>query len=180
MRLFIAVELPEQIRRGLGDVRRDLEPATINTRWVAPDTIHITLKFLGEVEEHRMKDIDSALAGLSFEPFAVTVHGTGFFPGSRSPRVFWAGIDAPAMTGLAEVLDTRLQNAGFASEKRPFRPHITLARARGERIDAALPVSSAKYGNAGFGAFTVDRIFLFKSTMKASGAVYEKLKEYLL
>ena len=180
MRVFIAAELPNEIRKTLGDIQRELRPLTNNARWVAPDSIHITLKFVGEVQEKRVEDIDGALAGLTWKPFTVTVRGVGFFPGTRSPRVFWAGMEAPTMPGLAEHLDARMERVGFEKEKRAFRPHITLARARNTRIDSSLITSAAQYEEHDFGSFTVDRVFLFKSTLKPSGAIYEKLKEYLL
>ena len=180
MRVFIAVDIPDKIRKTLGDVQRELRPLTSSARWVAPESIHITLKFVGEIPEKRLDDIDTALAGLSWKPFTITVRGVGFFPGTRSPRVFWAGMEAPTMEGLAEQLDTLMERSGFEKEKRAFRPHLTLARAKDTRIDSSLVSAAAKYEEHAFGSFSVDRVFLFKSTLKPSGAVYEKLKEYLL
>jgi 2'-5' RNA ligase len=180
MRLFIAVDLPDELRKELGTVQMALKPLTDSARWVAPESIHITLKFLGEVPEKRIEDVEQALTGLSWKQFTVTVRGVGFFPGNRSPRVFWAGMEAPTMQGLAEELDSRMERLGFDKEKRAFRPHITLARARDTRIDSSLVTGSAEYQEHNFGSFTADRVFLFKSTLKPSGAVYEKLKEYLL
>src|SRR6516165_10166415 len=180
MRLFLAVDLPDQVRHELAVVQNALKPLTDSARWVSPDSIHITLKFLGEVPEKVVDDIDTALAGLSWKPFTVTVHGVGFFPGNRSPRVFWAGMEAPTMQDLAEELDSRMERVGFDKEKRAFRPHLTLARARDTRIDSSLVTASAKYEEHNFGSFTADRVFLIKSTLNPSGPVYEKLKEYLL
>jgi 2'-5' RNA ligase len=180
MRLFIAVDLPTDIRKALADIQHDLRPLTDSARWVSTDSIHITLKFLGEVPDKRLEDINSALTGLTWKPFTVTVRGVGFFPGTRSPRVFWAGMEAPTMKELAEELDSRMESLGFDKEKRAFRPHITLARARDTRIDSSLVKEATRYEQHAFGAFTADRVFLFRSTLKTSGAVYEKVKEYLL
>ena len=180
MRVFIAVDLPGEIRKALGDVQRQLRPLTDTARWVSPDSIHVTLKFIGAVPDKRVEDIDAALTGLTWKPFTVTVHGVGFFPGTRSPRVFWAGMDAPTMEGLCEQLDTRMERLGFEKEKRAFRPHITLARARDSRIDSSLVTAADEFQEHDFGSFTVDRMFLIKSTLKPSGSVYETLKEYLL
>jgi len=180
MRVFIAVDVPNEIRKALGEVQRALRPLTANARWVAPETIHITLKFLGETPDKRLDDIDVALTGLTWKPFTITVRGVGFFPGTRSPRVFWAGLEAPTMEGLSEQLDTLMERGGFEKEKRAFRPHITLARAKNTRIDSSLVSAAAKYEEHDFGSFPVDRVFLIKSTLKPSGAVYEKLKEFLL
>lgn len=180
MRVFIAVDIPDTIREELSEVQRALRPLTSSAKWVAPESIHITLKFVGEIQDKRLEDIDAALTGLSWKPFTVTVRGVGFFPGMRSPRVFWAGMEAPTMQGLAEQLDIRMEQLGFEKEKRAFRPHLTLARAKDTRIDSSLVAAAAKYEEHAFGSFSVDRVFLFKSTLKPTGAVYEKLKEFLL
>jgi RNA 2',3'-cyclic 3'-phosphodiesterase len=180
MRVFIAIELPDQIRSGLAELESDLKPVTNSARWVAPESIHVTLKFIGEIPEQRLPAIDSALVGLSWKPFTVTVRGIGFFPGNRSPRVFWAGLEAASMEGLAERIDVRMEQLGFEKEKRAFRPHLTLARAREMRIHGSLVAASEKYANHNFGSFTADRYNLFQSTLKPTGAVYNKLKEYLL
>jgi 2'-5' RNA ligase len=180
MRLFIAVDLPNEIRKKLADVQRELRPASAGVRWVAPESIHITLKFIGETPEKMLEDIDTALNGFTWLPFTITVRGVGFFPGNRSPRVFWAGLEAPTMKDMAEELDTRMERLGFDKEKRAFRPHITLARARDTRIDSSLVAASEPYQQYDFGSFLADRVFLFQSTLHPSGAVYERLKEYLL
>ena len=180
MRVFIAVDLPDHIRRAFQDLQRELRPTTNAARWVAPESIHITLKFIGEIPEKRLSVVDEGLKGLTWKPFSITVRGVGFFPGSRSPRVFWAGMKAPTMLGLSEELDARLERLGFEREKRAFRPHITLARARDVRIDSSLVKASSKFADHHFGSFTVDRVFVFQSTLKPAGAVYNKVKEYLL
>jgi len=180
MRLFIAIELPEDIRQKVADLQRELKSVTTSARWVAPDSIHLTLKFLGETSEERIPEIDEALVGLTWKPFPVTVRGIGFFPGNRSPRVFWAGMEASTMEGLAQQIDTRMERLGFEKEKRAFRPHLTLARSRDSRIDNSLVAASEKYEQHEFGSFTVDRFYLIQSNLKPSGAVYHKLKQYLL
>src|SRR6266699_1682394 len=155
MRVFIAVELPNEIRQSLADVQRALRSLTNSSRWVAPESIHITLKFLGEVPDQRIGDIHSAITGLTWKPFNVTVRGVGFFPGTRSPRVLWAGMEAPTMQALAEQLDARMERLGFEKEKRAFRAHITLARAKNSRIDSSLVSAAAQFEEHDFGAFTV-------------------------
>jgi RNA 2',3'-cyclic 3'-phosphodiesterase len=180
MRVFIAVDLPPELRKELAKVQRELAPLTDTARWVASESIHVTLKFIGEVAEKRLEDIHAALAGLTWKSFTITVRGVGFFPGNRSPRVFWAGMEAPTMQNLAEELDSRMERLGFEKEEREFRPHITLARARNSRIDSSLVTAASKYVNHQFGSFTVDRVYLFKSILKPAGAEYERLKEYLL
>jgi 2'-5' RNA ligase len=180
MRVFIAIDLPDEVRAELAAVERELRPTTTSARWVAAESIHVTLKFIGETSEKRMESIDEALAGITWKPFQVKVRGLGFFPGKRSPRVLWAGLQAPTMEGLSEKIDSRMERFGFEKEKRAFRPHITLARARHTRLDAALVTAAASLEERNFGSFLVDRCFLYQSTLKSSGAVYSRLKEYLL
>jgi RNA 2',3'-cyclic 3'-phosphodiesterase len=180
MRLFIAVDLPDGVRDALSELQRTLRASTNSARWVAPESIHITLNFLGEVADKRLEEINGALADLAWKPFTVVVKGVGFFPGTRSPRIFWAGLDAPTMESLASETGDRMERIGFEQEKRAFRPHITLARSRDARLDTALISAAAEYSDRDFGSFSVDRIFLFKSTLKSSGAVYEKVREYSL
>jgi 2'-5' RNA ligase len=180
MRVFIAVELPETIRRKLGDVERELRPWASSARWVASDSIHLTLKFIGEITEARLHEVDDGLAGLTWRPFPVVVRGVGFFPGARSPRVLWAGLTASTMENLAQEIDARMERFGYEKEKRAFRAHITLARAKNNRLDSSLVQAARKFEDAEFGNFTVDRCSLFQSTLKPSGAVYTKLKEYVL
>ena len=180
MRVFIAIDLPDQIRTRIAELEHDLKPVTTSARWVAAESIHVTLKFIGEIPEQRLPSVDSALFGLSWKPFTVTVRGIGFFPGNRSPRVFWAGLEAAPMEGLAQEIDVRMEQLGFEKEKRAFRPHLTLARAREMRIHNSLVAAAEKYASANFGSFTVDRFYLFQSTLKPTGAIYSKLKEYLL
>ena len=180
MRVFIAADLPNELREQLAKVQRELDPLTRAARWVAPASIHITLKFIGEVPEKRIETIDTVLTGLTWKSFTVTVRGVGFFPGNRSPRVFWAGIKAPTMQELAEQLDSRLESLGFEKENREFRPHITLARARDAKIDSLFVNAASRYAEHAFGSFIVDRIYLFKSILKPSGAVYQRIKEYVL
>lgn len=180
MRVFIAIDVPQDIKNRLASVQEQLRPFSPSARWVATESIHLTLKFIGEIPEKRREDIDEALAGLTWRAFTVGVHGVGFFPGTRSPRVFWAGLQAATMEGLAKEIDTRLEQAGFDPEKRTFRAHVTLARSGNTRLESALVNAAEPFMDTDFGTFTADRCFLYQSTLKASGAVYTRLKEYPL
>jgi 2'-5' RNA ligase len=180
MRVFIAIDIPNEIRDRLGAVQEKVRSSTASARWVAPESIHVTLKFIGEMPEKRREDIDQALRGLTWKSIRVKVRGVGFFPGNRSPRVLWAGLEAASMEGLAKEIDSRLEHAGFDRERRAFRPHLTLARAKGSRLDKALVTAATPFTETEFGTFTVNQIYLFESTLKAGGSVYTKLKEYAL
>lgn len=180
MRVFIAIDLPEEIRNRLAAMQSELRSTASSARWVAAESTHLTLKFIGEISEQRRDEVDAALAGLSWKEFPVSVKGVGFFPGTRSPRVFWAGLHASTMEGLTQEIDARLERAGFDREKRAFRPHITLARAKTGRLETTLVSAAEKFAETDFGAFTADRCFLYQNTLKPAGSVYTKLKEYML
>ena len=180
MRVFIAIDVPNEIRERLAEVQEKIRTSTNSARWVAPESIHVTLKFIGEMPEKRRDDIDQALRGLTWKHIRVTVRGVGFFPGTRSPRVFWAGLDAASIEGLAKEIDSRLERAGFDKERRAFRAHLTLARAKNNLLEKVMVAAAEPFEETEFGTFTVDRIFLFESTLKAGGSVYTKLKEYRL
>jgi 2'-5' RNA ligase len=180
MRVFIAIDVPAEIRQRLAEMQDRLRHATSAARWVATDSIHITLKFIGEIPEERCAAIDEALTGLNWKPLSVTVRGVGFFPGKRSPRVLWAGVECPTMEALAEEVDTRMVQAGFDSEKRAFRAHLTLARTKERRLESALVKTAEPFAETEFGTFQTDRCNLYQSTLKAGGSLYTKLKEYSL
>ncbi len=135
LRLFVACELPDDVRQALGRVQDDLRSAlsggTIRLRWVRPESVHITLKFLGEVEETRVAEITSALAA-AVEPFELRLSssaGLGGFGGARL-RVVWLGLegDVEALAALAGRVEQALTPLGFAAERRPFAAHLTIAR----------------------------------------------------
>src|SRR5207247_11258481 len=167
-----------EVREQFGQIQRELEPLRGKARWVAPASIHITLKFIGEIPDKRIEAIDTAISRLTWKAFIVTVSGVGFFPGNRSPRVFWAGIKAPTMQELAEQLDSRLESLGFEKENREFRPHITLARARDTTIDSLFVNAASRYAEQAFGSFSVDRISLVRSVFKPSVALYQRTEEH--
>ena len=180
MRVFVAIDLPADIREDLAVVQRELRPLSNSARWVAAESAHLTVKFLGETTEQRVEEIHQAMAGLTWKPFQISVRGVGFFPGNRSPRVIWAGLHAPTLEGLAEKIDGRMEHLGFEKERRSYRAHITLARAKRGPLEAALVNAAAKFEERDFGTFSVDRCFLYRSELKSSGPVYTKLQEYSL
>ena len=180
MRVFIAIDVPGEIRQRLAAIQDQFREASRAARWVAPDSIHITLRFVGQIPEEQREDIDNALTGLSWKPLPITVRGIGFFPGTRSPRVLWAGVECSSMEGLANEVDSRLVRAGFDGEKRAFRAHLTLARTKESRLESTLVRMAEPFAETEFGTFVADRFNLYQSTLKPGGSVYTKLKEYPL
>ena len=187
IRAFIAVELPPPIREALGEVQRAMREAGAEAKWVRPDSIHLTLKFLGNIRAEKLSAIRSAMeaAVRGTEPLKASVAGVGAFPNERRPRVLWVGLDEP--TGELEALHRRLEAAlrplGFKPEGRPFRPHLTMARirspARGARGGAIARALDAQRSVI-LGKITIGRIVLYQSTLKPTGAVYTPLEEVAL
>ncbi len=181
MRLFIATDLPATLIQTISDMQKHLRSVTESARWVRPESMHLTLKFLGEVAEEKLGAIDERLGRIRTQPFKVRVSGVGFFPNDRAPRVFWAGIESPALQELAQKVEEQTVELGFRAEKRPFRPHLTLARSRRDRrIDTALVGESAPFLEREFGTFTTDRFYMYQSRLRPTGAEYEQLFEYRL
>ena len=180
MRVFIGIEIPEHVREGLGEVERELGTTTTTARWVATESAHLTLKFLGEITEQRAEEVHQAMSGLTWKPIQITVKGIGFFPGSRSPRVFWAGLHAPTLEALSARIDSKMETFGFEKERRAYRAHITLARAKTGPLEAALVAAASQFEEREFGSFSVDRCYLYQSELTSNGPIYTKLREYLL
>jgi len=122
MRAFVAIDLPDQVREELAIVQRELQPVSNSAKWVSPPLIHLTLKFLGEINEHLAEEVHQNMTGISWKPFQIAVKGVGFFPGARSPRIFWAGLIAPNLETLAQRINARMEPLGIENERRIFRP----------------------------------------------------------
>jgi RNA 2',3'-cyclic 3'-phosphodiesterase len=196
MRTFIAIDLPEAIRAGLGRKQADFRAACESRpderiSWTRPEGIHLTLKFLGQVSGPQAEQVTEALRVCGpFERFAVEVKGFGFFPDARRPRVFWAGVEVPPALGeLAARVEAAMQKLGFAPESRPFAPHLTLARFKNPRPQPALEVLLKQEGESSkpvipaqagihLGRFEVSEFFLFESKLSPRGAEYRKIERF--
>src|SRR5437762_3129412 len=142
MRLFVALELPAAVRENLGALLKALRAVSPQTRWVRPENLHLTLKFIGEVPETEFAVIRNALAAArSDQPVALEFRGLGFFPNEKRPRVFWAGIEAsPNLKTLAAEIDRAMEKLGIPCEQRPFSPHLTLARSEEHTSELQSPM----------------------------------------
>src|SRR5271168_3748840 len=130
MRLFIALDFPDAVRRALRELIARLKPESAGARWVRPEGMHVTLKFLGETGEEKLVPLKAALAKIhSAEPVDMHFRGLGFFPNERRPRVIWCGVEAtPNLADLAGAVESALEPLGIPRETRAFTPHLTLAR----------------------------------------------------
>ena len=184
LRLFLALELPPEVRDSLEQIQRGLKRTGADVRWVRIGSIHLTLKFLGPVEPERVEEIAAAASGAAAGagPLTLSPSSAGFFPGARSPRVVWAGLwgDLEELLSLARGLEQALVPLGFAAEKRGFSPHLTLGRVRSSRnkrdlIEAVLDLADWRGPE-----FQARELILFKSDLKPSGAVYTALGRFPL
>ena len=174
------MELPDSIKSLLEQVQQELKALQLTARWVRPQNIHLTLKFLGNINPGDIENIGQAMADAAGDcaPFALTVGGIGFFPGIKRPRVIWVGLGGAtdALRNFQRNLANRLVTIGFPSEKRSFKAHLTLGRIRQAVNPNILGQTIQDYSDLGNLKFSVDRIILFQSDLKPSGAVYSQLK----
>jgi 2'-5' RNA ligase len=184
IRSFLAIELPEAIRRKIEEVQKDLKLSHADVRWVNPGNIHLTLKFFGNIDESRIDPIVKSLEGpiQTTSPFSVSIRGMGSFPHSKNPRVIWMGLreGKEVLAALQKGVDGELIKIGFEPEGRDFHPHLTLGRAKSNRGRDELIARMEKYQEEEFGNFRVERLILFKSDLKPSGPIYTLLKEMRL
>jgi len=180
MRLFAALEIPSTVRENLAALLESLRAVSPQTRWVRPQNLHVTLKFMGEVPETKLAVTCSALAGVrSDQPVTLDFRGLGLFPNEKHPRVFWAGIDAsPNLKTLAADLERAMEKLGIPREQRPFSPHLTLARFEPpglpEKLRSAIQENAARE----FGSFRTNQCHLIESKLKPSGAEYTTLESF--
>lgn len=182
MRLFVALDLPAEVRGALGAFIGRLAPLCRGARWVRPESLHVTLKFIGEASEENVGRIRDALGRIpAMAPVRMRFRGAGFFPDARRPRVFWAGIEAgPELAALAAAVEAALEPLGIPRERREFRPHLTLARLKSDGGLAALREELARAGDLEFGAATADAFYLYQSLLRPSGAEYVRQASFPL
>ena len=183
MRCFVAIELPLQVKTELARIQQQYRKAGMGfLRWVSPNSIHLTLKFLGELPEESvagiMKAIDEAVRGVA--PFELELNGLGVFPLTRAPRVFWAGIggDVDSLKNLQANVDVALGLLGYEEESREFTAHLTLARVRDdatpqERQALGELVAASRLASRAY--FTAVETCLMRSELKPTGPVYTRL-----
>ena len=181
MRTFIAIELSEEIRKVLAQVRSHLCYAGADVKWVKEENIHLTLKFLGEISEDRVSQISSILddIGKWTKPFEITLKDIGVFPKTDHPRVIWAGLDKgiKESTELAVKIDKALSGIGFQEETRPFAAHLTIGRVRSQKNKEALQEKIVNYQFSAISLQSVNSVVLFKSTLTPKGPIYSKIHE---
>jgi len=198
MRLFIALDIDDEIRERIARFAAAVSGFAPDARWARPDSLHVTLKFIGEQPEPILEDINGALGTIAAGAVALQFRGYGFFPTARSPRVFWIGIEAgPELATLAAAVDQQTARLGVAKEDRAFSPHLTLARGgvrgtyssgsphrhkedRPNRSFQRLQEKLAALPTPEFGTMTAHEFFLYQSELGRGGSRYTKLSRFAL
>jgi RNA 2',3'-cyclic 3'-phosphodiesterase len=196
MRLFVALDIDDSIRGRITRFLDGVREFVPDARWVRPESLHLTLKFIGEQSEMEMEKIKLALATIVANTIEMNIRGYGFFPGTRRPRVFWIGIESGTeLTSLATTVDEKLAELAIPKEEHIFSPHLTLARGadsprkhspRRQKSDSGnssfqrLQEKLAALATPEFGRMTAREFFLYQSQLSPGGSRYTKLAGFAL
>ncbi len=184
MRAFIGIRLPDEIREALVRLQEELGASGADVKWVAPASLHVTLKFLDEITEAQRQAVEASLRRLAgTEPgFALGVAGVGAFPSMSAPRVVWVGLseDREAVARIAQAIEREGTTIGLPREERPFSPHLTLGRVRSSRHLAALTQRLSASTWQPPPPWRVSLLTLYHSILGATGPTYTVLGEFPL
>ena len=194
MRVFVALDIDDAIRQRIQRFMEGVSGFAPDARWVRPESLHVTLKFIGEKPNETVEEIKRVLSGIRAESIEISFRGYGFFPTAKAARVFWIGIESgPQLSALAKAVDEATSALGIPKEDHPFAPHLTLARGGGrsgaprwrkgdtpnkhfqqlqEKL-AALPTPE-------FGTMTAHEFFLYQSQLSQGGSRYTKIASFAL
>jgi 2'-5' RNA ligase len=179
MRLFVAVNVPDDVRQSMWNRAASLRGQSFPVKWVGPDSLHITLKFLGEVTEQRVHELSEGIdrATVGTAAFELPISGFGAFPNPRRARIIWIGCEAvAALQRIQRNLEAELDGAGFPRESRSFHPHFTLGRVRRDTKPAALGGLAGQLERLHFESQpVVESVDLMQSELSPSGARYTRL-----
>ncbi|HXZ40070.1 MAG TPA: RNA 2',3'-cyclic phosphodiesterase [Terriglobales bacterium] len=194
MRIFIALDIDDTIRERLQRFMEGVRGFAPDARWVRPESLHVTLKFIGEKPAETVEEIKRTLTTVQSKPFDLTFRAYGFFPTVKSARVFWVGIESgPQLATLAKTVDEVVSSLGVPREDHEFSPHLTLARGSGRsgapgwrKADAAnrnfqvLQEKLSALPAPEFGTMTAREFFLYESKIMRGGSQYTKLARFPL
>jgi 2'-5' RNA ligase len=180
-RIFVAIPLDPALRDAVRELERRLEDAGVIPRWIAPENLHLTLRFLGQISPAQLTRVVHAARDAAAEaaPFQISLAGVGAFPTTSRPRVVWVGIadGAAAVKDLSERLDDALARQRFPKEPRPLHPHLTIARVREPGRMTALQAAAASLGGMEIGRQGVSSLVVMESHLRPAGALYVPVEE---
>jgi RNA 2',3'-cyclic 3'-phosphodiesterase len=194
MRIFVALEIDDAIRQRIQRFMEGVSGFAPDARWVRPESLHVTLKFIGEKPIETVEEIKRVLSGIRAESIEITFRGYGFFPTAKAARVFWVGIESgPPLPSLAKAVDETTFALGIAKEDHPYAPHLTLARGGG-RTGAPhrsphdtpnmhfqrLQENLAALPSPEFGTMAAHEFFLYQSQLSRGGSRYTKIASFAL
>jgi 2'-5' RNA ligase len=187
MRCFIAIDIPKEMKADLAELQEQLAGSVDirkgDVKWVHPDSMHLTLKFLGEVPDRQVTDICDIVQEVAsrHNAFDLAVKEVGFF-GGRSARVLWvgAGLDCPELLQVQQDLEEQLAVAGWPKEARKFSSHLTLCRIRNSKAGEKLAQATTQYKDFNLGAIKGDAIAVYESRLTPQGPIYTRLGNYRL
>jgi 2'-5' RNA ligase len=192
MRVFVGLDLEHQIRERIAGFVTEMRPLAPDVRWVAPESLHVTLKFIGEKPDDVVEQIKTFLGSITEKAFDISFRDCGFFPTAKSARVFWIGIEAPHdLAKLASKVEDAVVRLEIPKEARAFSPHLTLARAgsgapgrkRGDSPNprfASLQQRLATIPTPDFGTMAAREFFLYRSQLSSQGSRYTKIARFAL
>ncbi len=192
MRLFVALDIDSTLRERIANFMGSIEGLAPEARWVRPESLHVTLKFIGEQKEDFVENLKQSLREIKSGPLDIRFRSYGFFPNGNSARVFWVGMESgPELAQLANAVDDKTSALGVPREDRAFNPHLTLARAGGRsgsprwrkgdapnRIFRLLQEKLSTAPPPEFGSMTAREFFLFQSQLSPKGSKYTKLARF--
>jgi 2'-5' RNA ligase len=180
LRCFIAIDLSDQIKKELADLIEVLKKSEGDIKWIRPENLHLTLKFLGSTPEELIPKISESLSDIisSYRPFCIKIYGTGTFPGGKNPRVIWVGTEgSETLEILKRDIEKAMSSFGYQEEDNDFRPHLTIGRVRSRKGMIETSNRLGDFEGKDFGTLCVDRIKLMKSELRPKGAEYKCLYE---
>src|ERR1700733_13887915 len=194
MRIFVALDIDDSTRQRIQRFMDGVSGLAPDARWVRPESLHVTLKFIGQKPLEAVEEIKRVLSIVRAEPIEMNFRGYGFFPTAKAARVFWLGIDSgPQLAALAKAVDQTLKAIGIPQEEHPFTPHLTLARGGGrsgtphrKKDDAAnrhfqhLQEKLAARPAPDFGTMAAHEFFLYQSQLAQGGSRYTKIASFSL
>ena len=194
MRIFVALDIEGAIRERIQRFIEGVRGFAPDARWVRPESLHVTLKFIGEKAESAVEQISGALASVQCDAFDIQFGGFGFFPTAKAARVFWVGIQSgPQLAALAKKIDEAVADVGVSREDRDFSPHLTLAREggrsgapgwrKGDGLNKNFRLLQDKLAQipaAEFGAMRARQFVLFESKLMRGGSKYTKIASFRL